>query len=119
MTVNVQYTVRTSTESLPLNLTYSFLLNFENAKLLVKVMTSTNIYNISGVAPLIINATDSFDPDFPQNSVTCKWSCPQKVSNSSLCGSTDCYLQLEPEAFNYSEKVQISEIAEFSLTIYS
>jgi hypothetical protein len=120
MQVKVNYAVTTSSDIVLQTTTYPFKIKISSSEIdvVLKRNVSGDIYDLQDQNSMILNATESMDPENVTDTMGCTWQYSNgnqtvRVSNGS------CILEVFPQDLGFSKNISLSEIKEFRLTVSS
>ena len=120
MQVKVTYAVTTSSDIVLQNTTYPFkiILTSSEIDVVVRSNVSGDIFDLQDQNSMILNATESIDPENVTDQMRCTWQYSNgnqtvRVSNGS------CILEVFPQDMVFSKNISLTEIKEFRVTVSS
>jgi hypothetical protein len=120
MQVKVNYAVTTSSDIVLQTTTYPFKIKILSSEIDValKSNVSGDIFDLQDQNSMILNATESMDPENVNDTMSCSWQYINgnqtvRVSNGS------CILEVFPQNLGFSKNLSLSEIKEFRVTLSS
>jgi hypothetical protein len=120
MQVKVNYAVTTSSDIVLQTTTYPFKIKILSSEIDValKSNVSGDIFDLQDQNSMILNATESMDPENVNDTMSCSWQYINgnqtvRVSNGS------CILEVFPQDLGFSKNLSLSEIKEFRVTVSS
>jgi hypothetical protein len=120
MQVKVNYAVTTSSDIVLQTTTYPFKIKISSSEIdvVLKRNVSGDIYDLQDQNSMILNATESMDPENVTDTMGCTWQYSNgnqtvRVSNGS------CILEVFPQDLGFSKNISLSEIKEFRVTVSS
>lgn len=120
MQVKVNYAVTTSSDIVLQTTTYPFKIKISSSEIdvVLKSNISGDIFDLQDKKSMILNATESMDPENVTDTMSCIWQYSSgnqtvKMSNGS------CILEVFPQDLRFSKNLSLSEIKEFRVTVSS
>jgi hypothetical protein len=120
MQVKVNYAVTTSSDIVLQTTTYPLKIKILSSEIDValKSNVSGDIFDLQDQNSMILNATESMDPENVNDTMSCSWQYINgnqtvRVSNGS------CILEVFPQNLGFSKNLSLSEIKEFRVTLSS
>jgi hypothetical protein len=120
MQVKVNYAVTTSSDIVLQTTTYPFKIKISSSEIdvVLKSNVSGDIYDLQDQKSMILNATESMDPENVNDTMSCTWQYSNGNQTVRLSNGS-CILEVFPQDLGFSKNISLSEIKEFRVTVTS